>query len=212
MCLFARTVSSALLSAAVLVIAPVAASADTITQTQTATVPSTAADVGTFLPHFTFNKFNPGSNGVPLGSTLTEVDVSLTGPFTLASGIAFLDVRFTLSDPLNAVATGQETFPLGAANTPVDFDFGISMTTQIPGVLALWTGTGTQMDSLTNNGGTSATIVGVNNTPLTEKVTFDFTPAAVPAAIVGAGLPGLIFASGRLLAWWRRKRKAEAIA
>jgi hypothetical protein len=67
----------------------------------------------------------------------------------------------------------------------------------------------TAPDGLYYNG-TNYTLVDDAGSVITID-TGSFTISSVPGPIVGSGLPGLIFASGGLLAWWRRKRKAEAI-
>jgi hypothetical protein len=58
----------------------------------------------------------------------------------------------------------------------------------------------------------SSFLMGGDNLALFSNTVTLTDAAAVPGPIAGAGLPGLIVASGALLGWWRRKRKVEAAA
>src|SRR5262249_54184369 len=142
----------------------------------------------------------------PANGTLTSITASITGSasWTSTSGTPSLGVIGGVSSAGLAIGFGSTT-PFSTPGT-ITLSLSISPVLTDPAGLAKFTGidTVTTQIAVTPLSGQPSTDTFETNGSLQGTLTYNFVD--VPGPIAGAGLPGLILASGGLLGWWRRRK------
>jgi uncharacterized protein (TIGR03118 family) len=126
-----------------------------------------------------------GPLAAPWGLALAPAGFGPFGGDLLVGNFSFMASEINVFDPLTGAFLGTIPINVGMGNTPGGLwalEFGTGGSNGSPNTLFFTDGINGEMDGL-------------------------FAALNVPAPIVGAGLPGLLLASGGLLGWWRRRQR-----
>jgi hypothetical protein len=141
------------------------------------------------------------------GYIVTDGTVGSIGPSNIL-GFSFTIVD---SEPINSVVTGGSVNITGTSPSPF-FISGFTIFDELTGSALFQNASGGPQSVEFSGSLIAATDMFGNVTSLVVNGTFPVGIGedlidAVPGPVAGAGLPGLILASGGLLAWWRRRKK-----